>query len=93
MRPASSATSTVEPSPAAPSNDGVVVEHGRASDEILELSDSRLVDRGLLQHGEPVVVVARGAVRPHVMKPLRQFGAMRSAQALELAHERGVLGA
>ena len=72
---------------------GVAIEHGRAPDEILELSDSRAVDRGLLQHGEPVVVVARGAVGPHVMKLLRQLAAMRSAQALELAYERGVLGA
>ena len=71
---------------------GVVIEHSRATDEILELSDSRLIDRGLLQDGEPVVVVARGAVGSHVMKPLRQLAAMRSAQALELAHERGVLG-
>ena len=72
---------------------GVVVEHGGGQDEILELSDSRAVDRGLLEHGEPVVVVARGAVGPHVMEPLRQLAAMRGAQALELASQRGVLGA
>jgi hypothetical protein len=93
VRPASSATSTVEPQPGCAVEHGVVIEHSRATDEILELSESRLVDRGLFEHGEPVVVVASGAVRPHVMKPLRQFGAMRGAQDLELALERGVLGA
>jgi hypothetical protein len=70
-----------------------VVEHGGGPDEILELSDSRAVDHGLLQHREPIVVVARRAVGPHVMEPLRQLAAMRSAQALELASQRGVLGA
>ena len=59
---------------------GVVVEHGGGPDEMLELSDSRAVDRGLFEHGEPVVVVACGAVGPHVMEPLRQLAAMRSAQ-------------
>ena len=33
---------------------------------------------GLLQDGEPVVVVAGGAVGPHVMKPLRQLAVMRA---------------
>ncbi len=72
---------------------GIVVQHGRATDEVLELSDSRAVDRGLFEHGEPVVVVARGAVGSHVVEPLRQLDAMRSTQALELASEHRVLGA
>jgi hypothetical protein len=57
------------------------------------MSDPRAFDRGLFEHGEPVVVVARGAVGAHGMKLLRQLAAMRSAQALELAREHGVLGA
>ena len=72
---------------------GVVIEHGRVADEVLELSDSRPVDRSLLQHDEPVVVVARGAMGPHMMKLLRQLAAMRCAHALELALEHGVLSA
>jgi hypothetical protein len=36
--------------------------------------DSRAVDRGLLQDGEAIVVVARGAVGPDLMQPVRQLG-------------------
>ena len=54
----------------------VIVEDRRTAGEILELSDPRVVDCGLFEHGEPVVIVARGAVGAHVMKLLRQLAAI-----------------
>src|SRR5687767_6602616 len=50
---------------------------------------SGAVDRAVLQDGEAVVVVAGDAVGAHVVQPPRQLGAMRGAQALELAYKRG----
>ena len=59
--------------------------------EPLELRDSRLVDGGILEYSEAVVVIPGASEVPGVAKPPGQLAAVSTAQFVELSHELGVV--
>ena len=91
VSPASSATRTVDPRPAAPSASRRQRRRMPTARELLELSDSRLVDGGILESSEPVVVISGASEVAGVAKPLGQLAAVSTAQFVELSHELGVV--
>jgi len=64
-----------------------LIDHPRRGDQALKLRDPHMLDRHILKHREPLIIIPRTAERPRIPKPLRKLSTMRTTQMLELAHE------